>query len=154
MPLDVADIATLGKRDVAIIARDSGSGGRYVPPMLAEWLTNLLLRHDVSQAELARRLSVKLGKAIDRSIPNKMCNGTREISAYELAAILEIFDEPNPLSGRDLPPKALAAARLFATLVDVERQDRILASIRDALRAEGPREPRPALPGSDDKTGR
>lgn len=154
MPIDVADFATFSKRYVAIIARDSGSAHRYVPAMLDKWLLDLLDRHGVSQAELGRRLSAKLGRKIDRSVPNKMCNGTREISAYELAAILEIFDEPNPLSGRDLSPKALLAARLFERLMDADRQDSILRSLRDSVQLEALSEPRPVPSGSDGKKGR
>jgi hypothetical protein len=150
---DVADFATSSKGYVAIIARDSGSADSYVPRMLDKWLTELLKDRDVSQAALARRLTDKLGKAVDRSIVNKMCSGARDISAYELAAILEIFDEMNPLSGRDLPPKALAAAKLFARL-DPERQDRILGTIEDLVLSEERRTQPPGLPGSDGRKGR
>jgi SOS-response transcriptional repressor LexA len=49
-----------------------------------------------SQAELARQLSQKLRRSIDRAAVNKMIKGERDVSADEMLAIEEITGLPVP----------------------------------------------------------
>jgi transcriptional regulator with XRE-family HTH domain len=69
---------------------------------LSEWLKIRLDESGLSQAELARRLSERLGRVIDRSIVNKMTLNKRDIAADELFALVAIFGVPNPLETK--PP--------------------------------------------------
>lgn len=71
--------------------------------MLNVWLRNLLKEKKVSQAELARRLTVALGRSIDRAAVNKMTTGDRKIAADEMLAITKLLvngdgDSPQPSS--------------------------------------------------------
>jgi len=104
MNTDVAYIATLRKHDVAIIARDECSGQSYGPRMkLSGWLQIRLQESGMAQAELARRLTERLGRPVDRSVVNKMALGRRDIAADELYALIQIFDVPNPLDAAKRP---------------------------------------------------
>lgn len=58
--------------------------------MLSNWLREALKHSDMSKAELARRLSVRLQRSFDRSIVQKMAAGTRKVAADEMLAIAEI----------------------------------------------------------------
>lgn len=58
--------------------------------MLAQWLKEALAAADMKQAELARRLSKKLGRTVDKAAVNKMTLETRDISGEELLAIADI----------------------------------------------------------------
>ncbi len=69
---------------------------------LSKWLI-LALKHagDLPQAELARRLTERLGRSIDRAAVNKMTKpGGRGIAADELLAIAEITGYPAPTPRR------------------------------------------------------
>jgi hypothetical protein len=70
--------------------------------MLSEWLSRAMAGK-FSQAELARQLSERLGRSIDRAAVNKMVKGTRELSADELLAISDITGAPIPQK----PPQPL-----------------------------------------------
>lgn len=67
--------------------------------MLSEWLREALDLSGVKQAELARQLTEKLGRSIDRAAVNKMASGTRAISGDELLEIERItgFEAPNEI---------------------------------------------------------
>lgn len=70
----------------------------YMSRDLSKWLVSAL-RHaaGLSQAELARKLTEKLGRSIDRAAVNKMAKpGGRGIAADELLAIAEITGYPAP----------------------------------------------------------
>jgi SOS-response transcriptional repressor LexA len=67
--------------------------------MLADWLRNVLRDKQISQVELARRLTEALGRTIDKAAVNKMTvpgKKGRKIAADELLAILEITGAPPP----------------------------------------------------------
>ena len=64
--------------------------------MLSEWLQNALHQTGTSQAALARALTTRLGKSIDRAAVNKMVKGTRRIAAEEMLAISEYLGVPTP----------------------------------------------------------
>lgn len=61
-----------------------------------EWVQEALQYSGLSQSELARRLTIELGRAIDRAAVNKMTKGTRRISGDELIAIESITAHPAP----------------------------------------------------------
>ncbi|MGW9332698.1 S24 family peptidase [Bosea sp. NPDC055594] len=64
--------------------------------MLAKWLKTNLDSSSHTQASLARELSERLGRSIDRAAVNKMTTGGRKISADELIAITEILGIGKP----------------------------------------------------------
>jgi hypothetical protein len=92
----VADIATSRKPFVAILDRDGCSGDGYGTAMLSDWLKTNLEMAGVSQSELSRRLTERLGRSIDRAAVNKMTLGARKISADELIAITDILGIGRP----------------------------------------------------------
>ena len=100
----VAYIATHRKPYVAIIERDGCSGHGYGSAMLADWLKTNLVSSGKSQAWLARELTSRLGRSIDRAAVNKMTTGDRKISADELIAITEILEIGRP-DEREAKPK-------------------------------------------------
>jgi len=74
--------------------RADGSVLRYAIPMTSEQLLDLLSARGMKQAELARRLSLQLGRPFDRAAVNKMVKGTRQIADDEEGVILRILGEP------------------------------------------------------------
>lgn len=74
--------------------------------MLSNWLQSALEASGVSQADLSRALTERLGRSIDRAAVNKMTKGGRAIHGDELIAIEEItgYEAPKeiqvPLKGR------------------------------------------------------
>jgi transcriptional regulator with XRE-family HTH domain len=77
---------------------------------IALWMHEALRSAKISQAELARRLSARLGREINRSMMQKVLKGVRRLSGEELIAVAEITGSPPPTDG---PPGAtlqLAAA--------------------------------------------
>jgi hypothetical protein len=56
----------------------------------------------MGQAELARRMTDKLGRSIDRAAVNKMTKGTRDVSADEMLAVMQITGAPLPQQFLDL----------------------------------------------------
>lgn len=64
--------------------------------MSNEWMAAAVSRLGGNQAELARRLSERLGRPYDRSMVNKMVLGKRFVRAAELLAIADITGEPLP----------------------------------------------------------
>lgn len=74
----------------------------YMSRDLSKWLISAIKHADgLSQAELARKLTEKLGRSIDRAAVNKMTKpGGRGIAADELLAISEITGYPAPSPGR------------------------------------------------------
>lgn len=69
--------------------------------MLQEWARDALKHSGLSQAELARRLTAHLHRAIDRAAVNKMTLGKRAIAGDEMIAIEEITGFPAPLENAD-----------------------------------------------------
>lgn len=96
MRYDVAYIATVRKTPVAIRERDACSDDGYRADMLSEWLRKNLALANVSQSDLARKLTERLGRSVDRAAVNKMTTGSRKISADELIAITEILEIRRP----------------------------------------------------------
>jgi transcriptional regulator with XRE-family HTH domain len=90
---------------VAIFNTDSGDELRYVDEMLSDWLRDALKEAGVSQAELARLLTEKLGRPIDRAAVNKMVLGTRRIFADELVAITQLLKADAPGSEPSTTPR-------------------------------------------------
>lgn len=74
---------------------------RYKSEMISEWLRQALKDSGLSQAELARVLSGRLGRSIDRAAVNKMASGKRQITADELLEIARVTGQALP---EDLKP--------------------------------------------------
>lgn len=108
MTIVVADIATSCNGHVAIITRDGCSGHGYGAAMLAKWLKSNLDSSTHTQSSLARELTARLGRSIDRAAVNKMTTGGRRISADELIAITEILGIGQPDEAA-LRPKLVAS---------------------------------------------
>jgi transcriptional regulator with XRE-family HTH domain len=85
MPENVANNATIF--NVANMEKDNLTNNRYALGMLSEWLQTALNDSGVSQSELARLLTERLARSIDRAAVNKMLKGSRTISGEELLAI-------------------------------------------------------------------
>ena len=80
------------KRDVAKQERTSKKSRCYQSGMLATWLKEALAFSGLSGAELARRMTARLGRSIDRAAVQKMQLDAkpRRIKADEMIAISEI----------------------------------------------------------------
>ena len=65
--------------------------------MVSDWLTQALKKSRISQAELARQLTIALKRSIDRAAVNKMVSGKRDISADEMIEIAKITAYPFPM---------------------------------------------------------
>lgn len=74
----------------------------YQSGMLSEWLQLSLKGARISQTELARRLTLALGRSIDRAAVNKMTKNKRKIAADELLAIEGIIGMQAPREGLEL----------------------------------------------------
>lgn len=70
---------------------DCDAANDYQLGMLSEWLRTGLQQTRTSQAELARRLTVLLGRPFDRSMVNKMVIGRRRVDGDEVLAIASIL---------------------------------------------------------------
>lgn len=111
--------------------------------MLADWLTQVLLEAHISRTEMAKQLTQKLGRSIDRSAVSKMTLGTRAISADELMAIEEITGHSapgrqdtvrrveTPLAGLPILGSIQAGAWLDTTLIDQTSEPEMLQVIPD-----------------------
>lgn len=69
---------------------------RYNSGMISSWLRQALIGSNLTQAELARMLSTRLGRSIDRAAVNKMASGKRQIAADELLEIARVTKHPLP----------------------------------------------------------
>ena len=85
-------------KNVAILEKDAQNRLCYEAVMLKNWLQNALSESDISQSELSRQLTSKLGKSVDRAAVNKMLSGSRVISGEELKAIEAITRHAVPSS--------------------------------------------------------
>jgi SOS-response transcriptional repressor LexA len=111
--------------------------------MLAEWLNQVLLDTGTSKTDLAKLLTKRLGRSIDRSAVSKMTNGIRSISADELMAIEEITGRSapgrndtvkpaeTPIAGLPILGKIQAGAWLDTTLIDPISEPEMLQVIPD-----------------------
>lgn len=100
--------------------------------MLSTWLQEALASSGISQAEVARALTDKLGRSIDRAAVNKMASGKRKIAADELIAITQVLkvaapadtatNEPRPIPAGHLPYGGKVSAGYFLS-VDEFNQD-------------------------------
>lgn len=106
MARNVAMTETNASGFVANVEIDTDFACRYTFPMLSEWLRDALKASRIKQAELSRRLTLALGRDIDRAAVNKMVSGLREIRGDELIEIARItgYEAPTeievPLKGR------------------------------------------------------
>jgi hypothetical protein len=74
------------------LSRQPSSRGRA----FTGWVNDALNKSGVSQAELGRQMSVRLGRAIDRSAINKLTTGYRSLLADEMLAVAAITGAPLP----------------------------------------------------------
>jgi SOS-response transcriptional repressor LexA len=95
----VAHIATDARGIVANLQTDVRGEFRYAAGMMDLWIQEALQQSGLSQSELARRLTEKLGRSIDRAAVNKMAKGTRNISGEEMLAIEALTGHPAPTAG-------------------------------------------------------
>lgn len=85
--------------------------------MLFEWLQMALEAKGISQSELSRQLSKKLGRSVDRAAVNKMVKGTRAIAADELRLIERITGWEAP-SEIEVPLKGYVGAGEAVEAID------------------------------------
>lgn len=93
---NVAILETDATEIVAILENDGNCWVGYTSVMLSDWLRKALQASNTKQAELARILSERLGRSIDRAAVNKMVKGSRAIQGDELLEIEKItgYDAP------------------------------------------------------------
>lgn len=65
--------------------------------MFGDWIRLALETKGMSQAQLSRELTARLGRSIDRAAVNKMLKGTRAVAADELYEIANITGVPAPV---------------------------------------------------------
>ena len=123
----VAHIATSPQEGVAKIITDVCRDTRYGHCMLSDWVADALKHSGMGQAELSRRLTAKLRRAIDRAAVNKMLTGKRAVSGDELLAIEEATGYPAPMENAD----GLTKVPLLDSLVSAGN-----LSPREAVRPE------------------
>ena len=99
-------IATHASEIVANMELSAAANLRYASIMFAPWVKAALEHADMSGAELARHLTERLGRSIDRAAVQKMqmTEGTgktkpRSVAADEMIAIAEITGYPMPRTG-------------------------------------------------------
>jgi len=85
---------------------------------LAQWVTEALASADITQAELSRQLSNRLGRSVDRAAVNKLTKGQRELSAGEMLAISEITGYPLPVSQSFVGQQSRSGTRSSSVLED------------------------------------
>lgn len=99
-------MATFASKIVANTENDAEGRARYRFFMLSQWLQEALEAARISQSQLSRELTSKLGRSIDRAAVNKMVAGTRAIAGDELLEIERLtgFEAPQtievPLVGK------------------------------------------------------
>lgn len=99
-------MATIATKIVANTENDSAERLRYRFFMLSEWLREALKAARMTGSELARQLTLALGRSIDRAAVSKMKRGERAIAGDELLEIERItgYQAPNsievPLKGK------------------------------------------------------
>lgn len=96
MSRSVAILETFARGFVAILENDGFPQIVYSSAMLSEWLRSQMDERGVSQAELSRALTERLGRSVDRAAINKMRSGARKISADEMVAITQILGAEPP----------------------------------------------------------
>lgn len=95
----------------------------YMSRDLSKWLAAALKHADgMPQAELARRLTERLGRSIDRAAVNKMLKGDRGIAADELFAIVELtgYQAPNVRTRRPKMTQALGYVGAGSEIVPID----------------------------------
>lgn len=90
MARTVAILETKARHRVAEWEKARISSVRYDFGMLSEWLREALETSGISQSELARQLTKKLHRSIDRAAVNKMTGPGRKMQADEMLAIEQI----------------------------------------------------------------
>jgi hypothetical protein len=98
---------------------------------LERWFAEALRHSGISQAEMARRLTKKLGRQITKSAVGRMLKGPpptgRSISGDELLAIEQITNYPAPTAENGLPREEWQAwARALPTASPAKRQALLL----------------------------
>jgi SOS-response transcriptional repressor LexA len=86
----------MARESVAISEHVIGNGWRYKSTMLSDWLRTSMKHAGISQAEMARQLTNRLGRSIDRAAVNKMAAGTRKIAADELLGAADVLGVQPP----------------------------------------------------------
>jgi transcriptional regulator with XRE-family HTH domain len=73
--------------------------------MFSDWVARAIAHGKMTQAELARRLTARLGRQVDSAAVNKIVKGTRALAADELLAIAELTGHPVLISleGDEMP---------------------------------------------------
>jgi phage repressor protein C with HTH and peptisase S24 domain len=72
----------------------------YMSRNLGKWLVKALQHGGVTQADLARELTTRLGRSIDRAAVNKMTKNLRLITADELLIASEVTGYPAPTGSK------------------------------------------------------
>jgi transcriptional regulator with XRE-family HTH domain len=93
-------------------------------------IKDTLKQKGIGQAELARQLSVALGRNVDRSIVNKMLLGTRRIEAQELLALERVLG----ISFRHPEQKGRSVGRIRGVQEPQDDTVAVISSVDDDLK--------------------
>lgn len=93
----------------------------YQSGMLSQWLQMSLKAARLTQSEMARRLTLALGRSIDRAAVNKMCKNRRKIAGDELLAIEGILGMTAPRETPELTVVTEAANAMVGPKVAATR---------------------------------
>jgi len=109
-------------------------------PVLARWLKSALKYAEMSQVDMSKALTKRLGRSFDKSAVNKMTKGGREIKADEAFAISEITGHPLPESATDVTTVPLlswvSAGRLAEPTSQIPVEDVPLLAFADLGRGD------------------
>lgn len=106
--------------------------------MLAEWVAEGLSKAGFTQADLARLLTQRLGRSVDRAAVNKMISDERRVAGDELLAIASITGLPPPgYQVQNVPLLSwISAGRLADTDTQIQPGDVPLLAFTDLGRGD------------------
>ncbi len=89
--------------------------------MFEIWIREALKKSGLTQAELARQVSDRIGSKLDRAQVNKLAKGTRTLLADEMLAIAEIAGHPLPAEQQAAPLQVdlRALSEMMATALEI-----------------------------------
>ncbi|MCA0318201.1 MAG: S24 family peptidase [Proteobacteria bacterium] len=130
------------KRDVANRETDAISICCHYRYMIQEWAKSAIDKAGLSQAAIARHLTERLGRSIDRAAVNKIYKGTRAMQADEMVELSRLSGVPAPehLGPRSVPlvgyVAAGAVAHFFSDQGEHDRVDAPEGSTNDTVAVE------------------
>lgn len=130
------------KRHVAKRETDATSICCHDRYMIEQWAKAVIENSGLSQAEIARQMTERLGRSIDRAAVNKIVKGARALSADEMLALASILNVqvPDGVGPRTVPlvgyVAAGAVAHFFSDQGEYDRVEAPEGSTNDTVSVE------------------